>query len=83
MTKEKMKKQDLLMTFLFAMMVLIIILLVIISLSKVKVEGNCKIDKLSFDINETNNIENLSLSKGEIDCSFEIETPIWIVLISR
>lgn len=63
------------------MLVLLIILLVITSLSKIKVEGNCKINKLSFDVNKTNKIENLSLSNGEIDCEFGFETPLWVVLI--
>ena len=81
MKDKKRKKQVILEALLFAVALILIIFLVIISFSKIKLEGNCKIDKLSFDINETNKMENLSLSNGEIDCGFKIEVPLWVVLV--
>jgi len=77
----KEKKREILMAIILVMMIFVIVLLIITSLSKVKLEGNCKIDKLSFNINETNEMENLSLSDGKIDCSFKIEAPLWVVLV--
>ena len=77
----KNKKKDIFMCLLASLLVVLILLLIIISLSKIKVEGGCEIDKLSFDINETNNIENIILSDGKINCKFKVEAPLWIALM--
>ena len=71
------------MAILYTILILVIALFIITSLSKVKLEGNCKIDNLSFNINETNKMENLSLSNGEISCSFKVDVPLWVVIIAR
>ena len=82
--KPKLSK---LITFaLLTMLTIIIFLFFLTALSKVKLEGRCKVDGISFNLNETkeeNRMENLNLSNGEIDCNFKIETPLWIVLVAR
>lgn len=76
------QKKEIFKILLSVILIILILLIIIVSLSKVKLEGNCKIDNFSFDINKTNNnIENLSLSNGEIACSFKLESPLWVILI--
>ncbi len=80
MVKEKNKSREIIGTILIIILFILLLLMIMVSLSKVKVEGSCEIDNLSFDINETRSMENISLSDGGIDCSFKLETPIWVIL---
>ncbi len=72
------------LTIVGCLMLITMILFVIGALSKVKVEGGCKVNNISFNVNETEgikHIEHLNISRGEIDCYFKGDVPLWIVAV--
>ncbi len=79
--KNKTNTREIIRTILVVILFILLLLMIVVSLSKVKIEGSCEIDNLSFEINETRSMENISLSDGGISCSFKLEVPLWIALI--
>ncbi len=61
----------------------LIVLQIFLLNSNVEVEGSCKIDKFSFDFNETQHIKNISLNEGSIECKFKGDVPFWILALKK
>lgn len=63
-------------------MVCATILIALSITSNAKVEGTCTVDQLSFTVNESNQINNLTLDQGKIKCEFKGEAPLFLLLRS-
>ena len=57
-----------------------LVTMILLVKTEVKFEGNCSIDKLSFESNQTNHPQNLSLHDGKVQCSFKGEAPLIFIL---
>lgn len=80
MKEDMPRAREFIMTILISFFVLLILFAGIsyIFLQSVDVEAECSVDGLNFNLNETQQLENLSVKDGSIHCYFKGGVPIII-----